>query len=152
MKLLSPARLIAFLLLSSTAFPCSWAIGYFSQVTRLRGKVVGVRGGNWFHPFRRIRQLVVRDDVTLTLYKYCHPCRMENRPVVKLAKTDLYGRFDFGGLPKGHYTLVIQGQDIYDMYDVEVLSPPKPFDSVVIDVSPNYPDCTGGHEFRPIND
>ena len=68
--------------------------------------------------------------------------------LVKAVKTDQHGWFDFGELPKGHYTLVIDWPSDYaQWFDVEITTLPKPTASVKIDVSPAYPDCTGGHEF-----
>ena len=43
----------------------------------------------------------------------------------------------------GHYTLTVND----DLFDVEVTSMSYIMESVTIDVSPVYPDCTGGHEF-----
>ena len=66
-------------------------------------------------------------------------------PIVKTLETDGKGVFDFGPLPTGHYTLVIDGED---SFDVEIKELPQVTESVTIDVSPVYPDCTGGHEFN----
>jgi hypothetical protein len=52
--------------------------------------------------------------------------------------------FDFGPLRTGHYRLAI---DDKDSFDVEIKELPQVTESVTIDVSPVYPDCTGGHEF-----
>jgi hypothetical protein len=96
-----PVVLAALLMsLVSPAHPCSWAIGYFHQVTCLRGTVVGMNRG-W--P-RWLRQSVVRENVNARLYEYRRP--IHNRaemPLVKAVKTDNNGWFDFGELPKGHY-------------------------------------------------
>jgi len=62
---------------------------------------------------------------------------------VKTVETNSDGRFDFGPLKTGHYTLVIEG----DQFDVEIKDLPRLTESVTIDVSPIFPDCTGGHEF-----
>jgi len=63
--------------------------------------------------------------------------------LVKTVETNSDGRFDFGPLKTGHYTLVIEG----DQFDVEIKDLPRLTESVTIDVSPIFPDCTGGHEF-----
>ena len=69
-------------------------------------------------------------------------------PLVKAVKTDGSGRFDFGDLQEGHYTLVIDWpSESAGWFDVEIKKLPRPTTSVKIDVSPVYPDCTGGHEF-----
>jgi hypothetical protein len=65
-------------------------------------------------------------------------------PVIRTVETDSEGRFDFGPLGTGHYTLVIDGEDLFD---VELKKLPQVTESVTIDVSPVLPDCTGGHEF-----
>jgi hypothetical protein len=65
-------------------------------------------------------------------------------PIVKMVETDGDGMFDFGPLQAGHYTLTIDDED---SFDVEVKELPQVTESVTIDVSPVYPDCTGGHEF-----
>jgi hypothetical protein len=62
---------------------------------------------------------------------------------VKAVETDGDGRFDFGPIKTGHYTLRVDG----DQLDVEVKDLPPMTESVTIDVTPVYPDCTGGHEF-----
>jgi hypothetical protein len=127
------------------AFPCSWAIGYFHQVTCLRGTVVGMNRG-WPH---WLRQRVARDNVNLRLYKYRWPLHDPSEmALVKTVKTDASGRFDFGELQEGHYTLVIDWPSEYaEWFDVEIKKLPRPTTSVKLDVSRVYPDCTGGHEF-----
>lgn len=67
--------------------------------------------------------------------------------VVKTAVTDVHGNFDFGTLQDGHYMLVVGASWGDDPFDVQIVQLPKRTLSVTIDVSPNYPDCTGGHEF-----
>jgi len=127
------------------AHACSWAVGYFHQVTCLRGSIVGTYRG-W--P-RWIRLHVARDNVTLRLYEYRWPVHGFNQmPLVKIVKTDHNGHFDFGDLPEGHYTLVIDWPvEFGDAFDVEIHKLPRPTTSMKIDVTPVYPDCTGGHEF-----
>lgn len=134
-----------FLLLEYPAHSCEWAVGHFHQITCLRGSIVGTNRG-W--P-RWVRQRVVRDNVNARLYEYRWPLHdRREMPLVKAIKTDKRGGFDFGELPKGHYTLVIDWPTEYaEWFDVEIITLPKPTTSVKIDVSPVYPDCTGGHEF-----
>jgi hypothetical protein len=58
------------------------------------------------------------------------------------------GKFDFSLLKPGHYFLKI-GDDkgaLSALFQIEVKSAPDPKESEIIDISPNYPDCTGGHE------
>jgi hypothetical protein len=66
-------------------------------------------------------------------------------PLVKKVETDGNGMFDFGVLRTGHYTLAIDDEDFFDV-EIKVL--PQITESVTIDVSPVFPDCTGGHEFH----
>ena len=126
-------------------YACSWAIGYFHQVTQLRGTVVGMHRG-W--P-RWLRLHVTRGNVNLRLYEYRWPVQdISEMPLVKTAKTDNNGWFDFGNLPEGHYKLVIDWPVEYgNLFDVEIKKLPQPTISVKIDVTLNFPDCTGGHEF-----
>jgi hypothetical protein len=78
----------------------------------------------------------------LSLYEYGQP--WDERLLVKTIETDDRGTFDFGLLKLGHYVLRID--DNY-LFDVEITDLPRKTQSVTIDVSPIYPDCTGGHEF-----
>ena len=66
-------------------------------------------------------------------------------PIVKTLETDSKGAFDFGSLRTGHYTLAIDDEE---SFDVEIKELPQVTESITIDVSPVYPDCTGGHEFN----
>jgi hypothetical protein len=127
------------------AYPCSWAVGYFHQVTSLRGTVVGMNRG-W--P-RWVRQHVARENVKLRLYEYRWPLHNRNEmPLVKTMTTDRDGKFDFGEVKEGHYTLVVDWPSEYaNLFDVEIKKLPKATSSIKIDASPVYPDCTGGHEF-----
>jgi len=131
------------------SFACSWAIGYFNQVTNLRGTVVGMNRG-W--P-RWVRQHVKRENVKLRLYEYRWPLHSPREmPFVKTETTDGDGRFDFGELKEGHYTLIVDWpSEDANWFDVEITKPIKPTSAVKIDVSPVYPDCTGGHEFIVMN-
>ena len=140
---------LAFMLLSinaQQAYPCSWAIGYFHQVTCLRGEVVGTSRG-W--P-RWIRQRISRPNVRLRLYEYRFPVsKRSDMPLVKTVTTDENGRFDFGSVADGHYTLMVDWPaDDANPFDVEIKQKlPRRTASVKIDATWHYPDCTGGHEF-----
>jgi len=114
----------------------------------LQGTVVGVDKSDFRHKVRLLRQRVLRDDANVTLYEYPGELRDIGSPrVIAKAKTDKQGHFDLGGVPDGHYSLEIEVPWGEDWYDVQVTHMPKSTASVTIDVSPNYPDCTGGHEF-----
>ncbi len=127
---------------------CSFAPGYFHQLTAIRGRVVGKDLG-WVG-FRWLRQTYGVDDATLTLYEYRSPAKVEDLKKVAVIKTDSRGDFDFGETPKGHYYLEIKvrGSDrMGGWFDVEITDSVRTTKNVMIDVSPIAPDCTGGHEF-----
>jgi hypothetical protein len=102
-------------------------------------------------PFRWLRQSVSISDASLTLYEYGSPAKAEDlNKKIAVVKTNKNGSFDFGSVPKGHYTLVVGVKDSYRMggwFDVEVTDAVSATKSITIDVSPIHPDCTGGHEF-----
>ncbi len=126
---------------------CSWAIGYFHQVTALRGRVVGTNIV-LFQSHRWLRQSFVRKHAKLTLYEY-QSSWTENRVPVKTVVADAEGKFDFGTLRAGHYSLLVAEEKWghSDWFDVEVKDIPTATESITIDVSPAFTDCKGGHEF-----
>src|SRR6266478_6125053 len=130
------------LLFVSQTNACSFAIGYFRQVTALKGRVVGTT----CHGLPRwLRQSFARKHARLALYEYRWPrVAWDDALPFKTAETDDHGNFDFGLLRIGHYTLRIDNNDVFD---VEVKDLPRVTDLVTVDVSPVYPDCTSGHEF-----
>jgi len=136
------------LLTASQAHTCSWARGYFYQVTALKGQVVGtnivlLQSARW------LRQSFARKHAKLTLYEYRWPISaLSDMPLIKTVEADTHGKFDFGPLKTGHYVLIVNEEKWggSDWFDVEVKDLPRMTESVIIDVSPNFPDCTGGHE------
>jgi hypothetical protein len=138
------AIILAFLLLLTVlqAHACEWTVGYFYQVTTLKGQVVGTTS----HGLPRwLRQSFAKKHAKLVLYEYRWPRARNNMPpIIKTVETDGEGMFDFGLLGAGHYVLAIDDED---SFDVEIKELPQVTESVTIDVSPVYPDCTGGHEF-----
>jgi hypothetical protein len=152
MKLLrnKAAGVIAIILIFGvpTAPACSWAIGYFYQVTSLRGATVG-SNLPFLHSIRWLRQSFVREHVKLTLYDYRWPRAVSDWVPVKSVITDADGKFDFGAVKPGHYTLRVDEEKWphSDLFDVEIKDPPNPKESETIDISPVSPDCKGGHEF-----
>jgi hypothetical protein len=133
-----------FLLLGvSQGHACTWAIGYFYQITALKGRVVGTNS-HLYLP-RWLRQSIARKQAKLALYEYRWPrARNSMPPVIKTVETDSEGMFDFGPLGTGHYTLTIDDED---SFDIEMKALPQATETVTIDVSPVSPDCRGGHEF-----
>lgn len=141
----NPALVVASLLLLAVfqvpGQACSWAIGYFYQVTELKGRVVGAHSR--YFPWW-LRQSFARKHTKLTLYEYRWPRAGNILPIVKAVETDDRGMFDFGPVNTGHYTLVIGDRD---SFDVELkANPTRRTETLLIDVSPVFPDCTGGHE------
>lgn len=137
------------LLLPLSADACSFATGYFRQVTQLKGRVVG----------RSLRPLQIHwlqrmfsvSEAALDLFPYQNPWLVKwdetRRPIVH-AVTDKSGAFDFGPQKEGHYNLRIKTRDHEDWFDIEVTNKVPPTQSVLIDISPVQPDCAGGHEFE----
>lgn len=137
------------LLLVGQAHPCTWVDGYFHQVSALRGTVVGTKMGPLQYA-RWLRQSFARKNAKLTLYQYRRPIkRRDDMPLVKTINTDKDGRFDFGSVAPGHYTLIVDDGNwgTSNWFDVELKSQPRGTVAVTIDVSPHFPDCKGGHEF-----
>ena len=126
----------------SQGHACSFVRGYFYQVSLLKGRVVGVT----FRGLPRwLKQSFARKRAKLALYEYRWPrAAWDDGSLIKTVETDERGNFDFGPLRIGHYTLRIDGRDLFD---VEVKDVPQVTGSITIDVSPFYPDCTGGQEF-----
>lgn len=144
-------RLVGVLLVLSVcaqvAYPCSLMMGYFHQATNLHGTVVGVANRDLRHPVRSLRQKVTVTDATMKLYEYSGSLHLNQMHLVKEVKTTAAGEFDFGQLPEGHYTLAIEVPWGADYFDVQIVSLQSKTKNVTIDVSPIYPDCTGGREF-----
>ena len=114
--------------------------------------MVGVNDQDWRHAFSWFRQRASVVGANLRLYDYRSDVKADdNRSPVKVAKANKHGMFDFGVLPKGHYTLRITAPwGGETSFDVEIAALPKPVDIVMIDISNLYPDCTGGREFSVI--
>lgn len=131
---------------------CSFAQGYFHQVTRLKGKVIGrnykpLGPAQWLQYVRWLRQRSV-DEADLTLYKYVWPFT-DRKELAETAhrSSSSSGDFDFGPIPEGHYYLAVSKGDLLDGFEVEITHRAKPTKSITLDVSPVFPDCKAGHEF-----
>jgi hypothetical protein len=132
----------------SPADSCSLILGYFYQVTALKGQVVGSQ--NFIlQSIPRLRQSLGRNHAELTLYEYSQTKSHASPPPLKTITADSHGNFDFGPIPPGHYTLAIYepAWNNSDYFDVEIKSLPTATASILIDISPIHPDCTGGHQF-----
>jgi hypothetical protein len=70
-------------------------------------------------------------------------------PLAQTIETDADGKFDFGFIKPGHYTLIVEEKKwaASDWFDVEVKPEAPVTETITIDVSPFFPDCRGGHEF-----
>lgn len=103
---------------------CTWASGYFYQVSSLTGAVVGT-DLPLLHSIRWWRQSFVRQNVKLTLYDYHWPIKATDMVPLKSVVTDTNGKFDFGALTAGHYTLIVDQEKWRqsDWFDVEVKAP-----------------------------
>jgi hypothetical protein len=85
----------------------------------------------------------------LTLFDYNQPFRWDKKPpAVALTRTTSAGEFEFGNVKEGHYRLEIRGETMYGLFDVEITTQAPTTKSIVIEVSPIFPDCKGGHEFE----
>jgi hypothetical protein len=138
----SVAILLFLLLHSENGLACSFAPGYFYQVTAIRGRIVSY---TW--RLRRLWGSVGVADATLTLYEYRFPANIEDLKRISTVTTDSDGNFDFGPIPKGHYHLRIDADQMDNWFDVEVIDTVSKTDRIIVDVSPVAPDCTGGHKF-----
>jgi hypothetical protein len=96
------------------------------------------------------RHSFARERAELSLYLYRAPVKARSdMPFVKKTEADDAGNFDFGSLHEGHYTLIVDDLNwgSANWFDVEINSLPRRTESVTVDISPNFPDCQGGHEF-----
>ena len=131
----------------SPAHSCELIPGYFYQVTALKGQVVGsqnfiIQSIAW------LRQSLGRNHAELTLYEYSQTKSLATRPKLKIVTADFNGNFDFGPVPPAHYTLTIHEPtwDNSTSFAVEIKPLATATASVLIDISPIHPDCTGGHQ------
>jgi len=114
----------------------------------IRGRVVGRNLG--IFNFRWLRQSFTVSNATLSLYEYRWPVKVEDRKRIAVRKSDSHGNFDFGKVALGHYSLVVavpNSDMLGGWFDVEITDKVNPTESVLLDVSPIHPDCTGGNEF-----
>ena len=96
---------------SPFAYSCSLIEGNFYRVTILRGTVVGVDDYDFRHTIRWMRHQALLPDVNLTVYIYSSAVNdVTKRRPIKAVKTDKIGAFDFGPLPLGHYTVLMNRQ------------------------------------------
>jgi len=130
------------------SFACSFPIGYFYQVSNLRGTIVGVANHDPRHESRLMRQRVTQEGLLVTLREYRWPVQDTSKlRVIAQTKTGKNGEFDLSNAPDGHFFLDIDTPWGDDSYSIQVAHHPQGNRSLLIDVSPVHPDCTGGHEF-----
>ena len=125
---------------------CSLAIGYFHQVTGLKGRVVGASLGAL--QSRWLRRMFTVSGAELEVYEYSSGKRFEDRKPLARVVTNQKGEFEFASLKEGHYTLHIKGRNLEDWFDVEITNKVPVTRQIIIDASPVFPDCTGGHEME----
>jgi hypothetical protein len=133
------------LLLGEPTNACSLASGHFHQVTQLNGRVVGRSLGPV--QFRWLRRMFSVSGAEMKLYFYTQPWDRK-QPAMARVTTNSAGEFEFANIGEGHYRLEISSDNLQDLFDVEVTSKVSPTQRMVIDISPIFPDCTGGHEFE----
>ncbi|MDR3754764.1 MAG: hypothetical protein P4K93_06070 [Terracidiphilus sp.] len=130
------------------SYACSFPIGYFYQVSNLRGTIVGVANHDLRHESRLMRQRVTQEGLLVTLREYRWPVEDKGKlRIIARTKTGKNGEFDLSNAPDGHYFLDIDTLWGGDTYTIQIVHRLQRNQSVLIDVSPVYPDCTGGHEF-----
>jgi hypothetical protein len=134
-----------FLGFAAQASACSWAVGYFHQVTSLKGRVVGKSLGPF--QFRWLRRSFNVSKAKLDLYDYNEHWNKDNKPVAHTVANSA-GEYDFGALKEGHYRLHVSGSDLSDWFDIEITNKVPTTKQITIDISPNFPDCTGGHDIE----
>jgi hypothetical protein len=81
------------------------------------------------------------------------PAKPADLKRIAVVKTDANGNFDFGKVGIGHYYLHVDAKDsgaMEDSFEVEVTDRARLTQSILIDISPVHPDCTGGHDFIEI--
>ena len=88
-------------------------------------------------------------NAELLIYNYTQPSTWQTKALaIATTRTNSAGDFEFKGVQEGHYLLVIDGGSLHDSFEVEITSKVRPTKSILIDISPIYPDCTGGHEME----
>jgi hypothetical protein len=141
------APLFLLLVLGTDTPACTWVQGYFHQVTHLNGRVVGRSLG--FVQFQWLRRMYSVGNAELLIYNYNQPSTWHTKALaIAATRTNSAGEFEFNGVQQGHYLLVIDGGSLRDSFEVEITSRLKPTKSILIDISPTHPDCTGGHEME----
>jgi hypothetical protein len=128
-----------------TGDACSLIRGYFHQVTHLKGRVVGKSLGAI--QFRWLRRMYNVSGAELEVYEYGRPWPRDAKPLAQTIANSA-GEFEFGTLKEGHYSLFIKGGGMQDSFDIEITNKVPRTKEVTLDISPIFPDCTGGHEFE----
>jgi len=147
-SLIATSVLCVTLMFGGEAFGCTLASGYFHQVTAIKGRVVGKNLGPF--GFRWLRQSFSVRNAMLSLYEYRWPAKLQDLRRIAVVKSDSHGSFDFGKLAPGHYSLIVgvpNSDNLGAWFDVEITDKVDPTESVLLDISPIHPDCTGGNEF-----
>jgi len=142
LRITALALLVCF---ATYADACSLAGGYFHQVTRLKGRVVGKSLGPF--QFKWLRRMYSVSGAELELYEYQGKWKEGGKPLARTVANSA-GEFEFAALKEGHYSLIIKGKDREDWFNVEITNKVPVTSQITIDISPIAPDCTGGHEIE----
>lgn len=137
--------LVLMIMSSLAAHGCEWIQGYFHQATQLKGRVVGRSLGPF--QFQWLRRMFVVSNGELSLYDYQERFDPKDHAVAQ-TRTNSRGEFQFLPLRPGHYRLQVKASGFEDWFDVEITNGVPKTDWIMIDISPNFPDCTGGHQFE----
>lgn len=138
--------LTALLSLTLCADACTFNVGYFHQVTRLKGRVVG-KSLPVFR-FRWLRQMFSVSGAELEVYEYqgWH-WKEDSKPLARIVANSA-GEFEFAALKEGHYSIQVKGGGLAGWFDVEITNQVPPTERMTIDISPVSPDCSGGHQIE----
>lgn len=97
---------------------CGWAIGYFHQVTQVKGRVVGQSLGPV--QFQWLRRMFSISGAELDIYEYRRTGWSDVRTPLAHVVADKSGAFQFDQLKEGHYSLRVRGGGLEDWFDVEI--------------------------------
>lgn len=130
---------------ASSADACSFAIGYFHQVTSLKGQVLE---SSIVSPlkFHRLRRMFAVSGAELEVYEYAGGKWTGGRKPVASTIANNVGEFAFTSLKDGHYSLQIKKGNREDWFDIEIIRTIPVTQKITFDISSVNTDCSGGHQ------